>query len=293
VFSVSEKKNSCSVVRGCKRNQRADFFDFQSRGSFRFREFRAARLRHSPPFFLLCDLEKIMSAELRERAMKMLKEATAADTDEEYEKALPLYERGIEMLLLTARHERSAKLREMMFSKAKEMITRAESIKDHLKGEGERANAKKTADKAAASEQVDTRLAEALRSAIVVEKPSTTWDDIAGLTSAKQALKEAVELPIKAPQLFSTGRLEPWRGILLYGPPGTGKTQLARAVANGSGESGTATFVTASAADLCSRYVGDSERLVKQLFTIAREQKPCVIFIDVCPCGRPSSSYDS
>jgi len=116
----------------------------------------------------------------------------------------------------------------------------------------------------------------ALSQAIVIEKPNVKWDDVAGLETAKQLLKEAVILPIKFPQLFQ-GKRKPWRGILLYGPPGTGKSYLAKAVAT---EANNSTFFSVSSSDLISKYVGESEKLIKQLFVLAREKQPSIIFID-------------
>ncbi|KAG5643007.1 Vacuolar protein sorting-associated protein 4 [Asterophora parasitica] len=119
------------------------------------------------------------------------------------------------------------------------------------------------------------KLRASLASVIVAETPNVKWDDVAGLEGAKASLKEAVILPIKFPHLF-TGKRTPWRGILLYGPPGTGKSYLAKAVATEA----KSTFYSVSSSDLVSKWQGDSERLVKQLFQLARESKPSIIFID-------------
>ena len=116
---------------------------------------------------------------------------------------------------------------------------------------------------------------DALSSAIVKEKPNVKWTDVAGLEQAKSSLQEAVILPTRFPQLF-TGERKPWRGILLYGPPGTGKSYLAKACATEAD----GTFFSISSSDLVSKWLGESERLVKQLFKMARESKPAIIFID-------------
>lgn len=101
------------------------------------------------------------------------------------------------------------------------------------------------------------RLRNALQGAIVSEKPNVRWEDVAGLDNAKEALNEAVILPIKFPHLF-TGKRQPWKGILMYGPPGTGKSYLAKAVATEAH----GTFFSVSSSDLVSKWIGESERLV-------------------------------
>lgn len=119
------------------------------------------------------------------------------------------------------------------------------------------------------------KLRGALSSAILSETPNVRWEDVAGLEAAKETLKESVILPLRFPKMF-TGRRKPWLGILLYGPPGTGKSYLAKAVATEA----KSTFFSVSSSDLISKWMGESEKLVKQLFTMARENKPAIIFID-------------
>lgn len=115
-----------------------------------------------------------------------------------------------------------------------------------------------------------------LAQAIVSEKPNVKWDDVAGLYKAKEALKEAVIMPLRFPEIF-TGSRKPWKGILLYGPPGTGKTFIAKACASEMGDS---TFFSVSSSDIMSKYVGESEKIVKYLFELARKEKSSIIFID-------------
>jgi vacuolar protein-sorting-associated protein 4 len=120
------------------------------------------------------------------------------------------------------------------------------------------------------------KLMNQLEGAIVIEKPSIKWADVAGLERAKKALKEAIIFPIKFPHLF-TGNRKPWKGILLFGPPGTGKSFLAKAVAT---EANNSTFFSVSSSNLVSKWLGESEKLVKNLFEMARQHKPSIIFID-------------
>ena len=118
-------------------------------------------------------------------------------------------------------------------------------------------------------------LAMTIQREIINSNPNVRFHDIVGLDDAKRLLKEAVLMPLKYPHLF-TGILEPWKGILLFGPPGTGKTMLATAVAT---ECRT-TFFNISASTIVSKWRGDSEKLVRLLFEIARYHQPSTIFID-------------
>ena len=125
------------------------------------------------------------------------------------------------------------------------------------------------------SSGADKKFDEMILSEIVDKSPSISWEDIAGLSFAKRTLMEAVILPTLRPDIF-TGLRAPPKGVLLFGPPGTGKTMLAKAVATES----KATFFSISASSLTSKWVGESEKLVRALFRIARQMQPSVIFID-------------
>ncbi|KAK5779755.1 hypothetical protein RI543_002877 [Arxiozyma heterogenica] len=110
---------------------------------------------------------------------------------------------------------------------------------------------------------------------IMVSNSSICWDDVVGLEKAKNSLKEAVVYPFLRPDLFK-GLREPIRGMLLFGPPGTGKTMIAKAVATES----KSTFFSISASSLLSKYLGESEKLVRALFYLAKRLAPSIIFID-------------
>ncbi|MCD6330789.1 MAG: CDC48 family AAA ATPase [Thermoplasmata archaeon] len=111
---------------------------------------------------------------------------------------------------------------------------------------------------------------------VVIETPNVHWDDIGGLEEAKQKLREAVEWPLKYNDLFSHMDAKPPKGILLYGPPGTGKTLLAKAVATES----EANFISVKGPEFLSKWVGESERAVRETFRKARQAAPCVVFFD-------------
>ncbi|MCS3923131.1 CDC48 family AAA ATPase [Methanosalsum natronophilum] len=126
---------------------------------------------------------------------------------------------------------------------------------------------------------------------VFVEVPHVDWNDIGGLEKAKQDLREAVEWPLKYPEIFETVNTKPPRGIMLFGPPGTGKTLLAKAVASES----EANFISIKGPELLSKYVGESERAVRETFRKAKQSAPTVVFFDEIDSIAPrrGSSSDS
>jgi transitional endoplasmic reticulum ATPase len=111
---------------------------------------------------------------------------------------------------------------------------------------------------------------------VMLETPDVGWDDIGGLDDAKQQLIEVVEWPLKYPDLYTHMDATPPKGILLYGPPGTGKTLLAKAVA----KEAEANFISVKGPEFLSKWVGESERAVRETFRKARQAAPCIIFFD-------------
>ncbi|MCX8204718.1 MAG: CDC48 family AAA ATPase [Candidatus Nezhaarchaeota archaeon] len=111
---------------------------------------------------------------------------------------------------------------------------------------------------------------------VYVEVPEVHWEDIGGLHDVKQQLIEAVEWPLKHPEFFEQMGIRPPKGVLLYGPPGTGKTLLAKAVATES----EANFISVKGPEVLSKWVGESERAVREIFRKARQVAPCIIFFD-------------
>ncbi|VEU23292.1 DEKNAAC104421 [Brettanomyces naardenensis] len=234
------------------------------------------------------------ASEFLDKGVDLVKKAIEADGETRYEDAYKLYYNGLDYLMLAMKYEKNPKSKETIRAKFTEYLTRAEQLKEHLDTKQQQ---NQTGENSASSGSTKTRksngnaegkdangddadseakkLRSALEGSILSEKPNVSWDDVAGLNQAKDALKEAVILPVKFPQLF-TGKRKPVSGLLLYGPPGTGKSYLAKAVATEA----KSTFFSVSSSDLVSKWMGESERLVKQLFQMAREQKPSIIFID-------------
>ncbi|KAH8848486.1 Vacuolar protein sorting-associated protein 4 [Pyricularia oryzae] len=206
--------------------------------------------------------------------------AVKFDEAGKYQQAFENYMSGCDDLMLAVKkNDAPEETRVALRRKMAEYLLRAEKLDAHLKAEKskkEATNGESNGAIASNGQDDDSKkLRNALEGVVLQERPNVKWEDVAGLEGAKESLKEAVLLPIKFPHFFS-GKRKPWKGILLYGPPGTGKSFLAKAVATEA----KSTFFSVSSSDLVSKWMGESERLVKQLFAMARENKPSIIFID-------------
>ena len=111
---------------------------------------------------------------------------------------------------------------------------------------------------------------------VIIEKPELKWKQVGGLKDQEREIKEVIELPLKKPHLFKKVGISPPKGLLLYGPPGTGKTLLAKAVA----ASTNSTFIEIVASELVQKFIGEGAKLVNEIFQLAREKAPSIIFID-------------
>uniref|UniRef100_A0A7S0ZHN3 AAA+ ATPase domain-containing protein n=1 Tax=Timspurckia oligopyrenoides TaxID=708627 RepID=A0A7S0ZHN3_9RHOD len=240
-------------------------------------------------------------------AARLDRQACQGSDPELYAQAKHEYLRAVEYFRTALKYNKNPKSKEVIRNKMLEYLTRAEVMDNWLKeyetnganggsgggvagktkpkkkgsdgskksNSGNNNNNKDEEEEEEDEDEDAKKHRNAIAAAIVKEKPNVKWDDVAGLEGAKEALKEAVILPMKFPQLF-TGNRKPWRGILMYGPPGTGKSYLAKAVATEAD----ANFFSVSSADLVSKWQGESEKLVRELFSMARAEKPSIVFID-------------
>jgi vacuolar protein-sorting-associated protein 4 len=212
---------------------------------------------------------KAMSRELFQHAMNIAQKAIQFDESGNISSAMNNYIEAADILTRFIKTTNNPEMRKICFSKAEQYLKRAQELRDALGG------ATSSGAVPAKTSKETTQLREALAETIQVEKPDVKMEEVADLETAKQALREAIVLPLQRPDLFKGAR-KPWRGVLLFGPPGCGKTLLAKAIASEC----EATFFSADAASLVSKWLGESEKLIKELFRLAREQQPCVVFID-------------
>ena len=124
---------------------------------------------------------------------------------------------------------------------------------------------------------------------VMVEIPKVEWDEVGGLDEAKQQLKETVEWPLTNPEGFERLGITPPRGMVLYGPPGTGKTLLAKAVATES----VANFIAIKGPEVMSKWVGESEKKLREVFRKAKQVSPCIVFLDELDALAPARGGDS
>lgn len=227
---------------------------------------------------------------IAEKAFQFIKEGHDYDRANNHQQALAMYTKGMEHLQLAIKHCKIETIKPLWRQKFTEILERAEQLKgishtgsgdpNASTAAGEKGAGKRPAggDDSTQKKEDDAMIA-TLSGAIVMEKPDVKWEHVAGLEEAKRVLRDSTELPLEFPHLYGgTSALEPWKGILLYGPPGTGKTYLAKAVACNTGDS--TTFLSISSANLVSKWVGESAKLVKTMFSLAREKAPTVVFVD-------------
>ncbi len=242
----------------------------------------------------------VQGVELGKKAVEQDHAACDSSDPELYNSAKRTYLSAIDYFRTALKYEKVPRTRETLEKKIAEYLDRAELMHSWIEeyrsnqasggggGGGAAAtkkkpgiNGKKQAGKKTGNNDDDEddeetkAMKDSLNSIILSTKPNVKWDDVAGLEGAKEALKEAVILPKRFPQMF-TGKRRPWKGILLYGPPGTGKSYLAKAVATEAD----AHFFSVSPADLMSKWQGQSEKTVKELFSMARKKGNSIIFID-------------
>jgi vacuolar protein-sorting-associated protein 4 len=224
------------------------------------------------------------------QAIDIVQKAIEADNNGEHEPALALYKDALERFTMGVKYEKNPTRKTLIMERIENYMKRAEELRDMVKKEKETEPSKDNKDgekggekggedgnESKVEDEETKKFRATLASSVVSEKPNVKWEDVAGLENAKESLKETVIMPVKFPQLF-VGERRPFKGILLFGPPGTGKSFLAKAVATEADS----TFFSISSADLMSKWQGESEKLVRNLFEMARDSpgNRSIIFID-------------
>jgi len=226
-----------------------------------------------------------VDSKLYQYAVQEAQAAVELDENGHYRKALNKYQRAAEILIQFVKYNKNPIMVKKCHEQIEQYLERANVLKFHISGpkakrgrpsskpiEPREGEPKGEEGQYSAEEQ---DIIDSISGTILTESPDVKWTDIAGLDGSKQALREAIVLPIMKPNLF-TGARKPWSGILLFGPPGCGKTLLARAAATEC----QATFFSVSSADLLSKWLGESEKLISSLFKVARIKAPSLIFMD-------------
>lgn len=226
-----------------------------------------------------------VDSKLYQYAVQEAQAAVELDEKGHYRQALNKYQRAAEILIQFVKYNKNPIMVRKCHDQIEQYLERANVLKFHLSGpkvrrgrpssrpsEPKEGEPKADEGQYSAEEQ---EIIDSISGTILTESPNVKWNDIAGLAGSKQALREAIVLPIMKPNLF-TGARKPWSGILLFGPPGCGKTLLARAAATEC----KATFFSVSSADLLSKWLGESEKLISSLFKVARIKAPSLIFMD-------------
>jgi len=212
------------------------------------------------------------AGKLYDYASSYASRAVQADRDGKRQEAIVNYIRAVEILQKLVNFTDNPELKQLYFNKAKEYIDRVKKLRTSPRRVASRG---RDASRGVTDEEEAGELDQAIADTIITEKPDIKWEDVANLQTAKQALREAIIWPIMRPDLFQGSRT-PWKGVLLFGPPGCGKTLLAKAVASECD----ATFFNVSAASIMSKWLGESEKLVKTLFDTAKERQPSIVFMD-------------
>ena len=223
-------------------------------------------------------------------AIKLANEAIELDKQKQFDDAADKYLRASETLNEFAKFCKNTKLKKLAQEKALQYFKRADMLtqlknkklkvpsgRTPNKSNKKDKNGKESGESEEETEMSDDEkeLRKTIEGTIITERPTITWGDVAGMEVPKQAIREAVVLPMSHPELFKGAR-KPWRGILLFGPPGCGKTLIAKAAANECGVQ----FFAADSASLVSKWLGESEKLLKTLFKVARLDAPSLIFMD-------------
>lgn len=210
-----------------------------------------------------------MTKTFLELAKKSVEKAKRYKRKGKGKKASIEYGKAASNLAKAAKYTDSSSIRNMYLKRANQYLKASKSTSRNKE------KVKKTSPTGKREEENREEEYSEISSTIITEKPDVSWNDIGGLKDAKDRIKEAIVLPIQRPEVFE-GVLEPWSGILLFGPPGCGKTMLGKAASSEC----EATFFSISAADVLSKWLGESEKMIGSLFEKADKDSPSIIFID-------------